>query len=64
MDEPRLPDSRRGLFLYWKDPYPGRGLLAARSQERSAPQKQTGLRLPGARAARAGIFFMDMPETL
>ena len=27
MDEPRLPDSRRGLFLYWGGPYPGRGLL-------------------------------------
>lgn len=28
MDEPRLPDSRRGLFLYRGDPYPGLGLLA------------------------------------
>lgn len=29
MDEPRLPDSRRGLFLYWGGgAYPGRGLLA------------------------------------
>lgn len=61
MDEPRLPDSRRGLFLYWRDPYPGRDCWPLDRRKGARPQKQTGLRLPG---ARAGIFFMDMPETL
>ena len=50
MDEPRLPDSRRGLFLYWGDSYPGRGLLAIFPWKGACLKRRTGLRLPGARA--------------
>ena len=70
MDEPRLPDSRRGLFLYWGDSYPGRGLLAIFPWKGACLKRRTGLRLPevlsdtlhsvGSMVAPASMFIAGM----
>lgn len=64
MDEPRLPDSRRGLFFILEGPVSRSG-IAGRSiagKERAQKDRRAcACRVRG--PARAGIFFMDMPET-